>query len=629
MLLLIMCHDLEVTHRRMTTAIKLVFAQAFVPGAASLVCHLMGNRVLYRCPFPQRGPSTLRLYFGAQLLLELFVLTDAQASALPVLDFGTLRAQGARITRRSWKLDMLAEDHRDALAPRTGHLHAHKVQRESILGKKRATLRPRTGNNVHALLRPLGNPWAGHVPQVDIELEQAGGFLQLFSQQLHDLMLWLIGRADHHFPRDFAIQIHRKVLLEAIEGFRAALAAVAHVLILDRDAAIRRNMLLDASGPRPSRRIWFRVLGHNLGNGVHHLLQGRFMHREGLLLRQPAVPSFHLGQHQAQGMLSGGGLSPVEIQRGLEAALADQHQAGIHQDSLCRCVQLLGREAHGLAQRMAQQVQRVLDPARAEQGRGVQGGPQLPRPKATGFLRQRHRPLQQPLVQIMRDKPHTKVEQGTLAEGGLLGTKTSQHHLPALVHHCELHRIPITDMAVSLQQRGQSQQPRLHGRFTPWFRAIALRQCVLQVSVQDLMASLAQKHKELARLAGARDNFLLFRGQRNGRIPHEGLLTVAGARDWSIYQSTNRLPLSTLYEAPSKQLISVLGAACLRYRTYTNVPESFWALQWVWLHPYARHKRLFTAAWPIWLETYGAVELEPPVSPTVTFIVRQTPTRTL
>jgi hypothetical protein len=123
MLLLIMCRDLEVTHRRMTTAIKLVFAQAFVPGAASLVCHLMGNRVLYCYPFPQRGPSTLRLYRGAQLLLELFVLTDAQASALPVLDFGTLRAQGARITRHSWKLDMLAEDHRDALAPRTGHLH--------------------------------------------------------------------------------------------------------------------------------------------------------------------------------------------------------------------------------------------------------------------------------------------------------------------------------------------------------------------------------------------------------------------------------------------------------------------------------------------------------------------------
>ena len=65
MLLLIMCRDLEVAHRRMTTAIKLVFAQTFVPGAASLVCQLMGNRVLYGCPFPQRGPATLRLHLGA------------------------------------------------------------------------------------------------------------------------------------------------------------------------------------------------------------------------------------------------------------------------------------------------------------------------------------------------------------------------------------------------------------------------------------------------------------------------------------------------------------------------------------------------------------------------------------
>jgi hypothetical protein len=31
---------------------------------------LMGNRVLYRRPFPQRGSSTLRLHLGSQLLLE-------------------------------------------------------------------------------------------------------------------------------------------------------------------------------------------------------------------------------------------------------------------------------------------------------------------------------------------------------------------------------------------------------------------------------------------------------------------------------------------------------------------------------------------------------------------------------
>src|SRR5262249_11910697 len=159
-----------------------------------------------------------------------------------------------------------------------------------------------------------------------------------------------------------------------------------------------------------------------------------------------------------------------------------------------------------------------------------------------------------------REGAHPKVEQGALAEGGLLAPETIQPHLPALVHHGELHRIPIADMTVGLQQRGQRQQPRLHRGFAPRFRAIALRQRVLKVGVKDLMASLAQKHKELARLAGARDDFLLFRGQRNRWVPHDGLLTVAGLRDCSIYQSTPLPLLSTLYERPSKQLISVLGS---------------------------------------------------------------------
>jgi hypothetical protein len=42
-------------------------------------------------------------------------------------------------------------------------------------------------------------------------------------------------------------------------------------------------------------------------------------------------------------------------------------------------------------------------------------------------------------------------------------------------------------------------------------------------------------------------------------MPHDGLLTVEGAQDSSIYQNTNRPILSTLYEPLSQQLISVLG----------------------------------------------------------------------
>src|ERR1700756_1430530 len=163
MLLLITCRYLEVADCRMPTAIKLILAQAFVAGSPSLVHQLVRNRVLHRRPFPERGPSTPRLHLGAQLLLELFVLADAQASALSACGFGTLGAQGTRVTRRRRKLGMLAWDHGDGLAPRTGYLPARKVQSKIMLGEQRTNLRPRARDNVHALLRPLDNPGAGHV----------------------------------------------------------------------------------------------------------------------------------------------------------------------------------------------------------------------------------------------------------------------------------------------------------------------------------------------------------------------------------------------------------------------------------------------------------------------------------
>ena len=203
MLLLITCRYLEVADRRMTPAIKLVLAQAFVSGATSLVHQLMRNCVLHRRPFPERGPSTLRLHLRSQLLLELLVLADTHASALSIGGFGALGSQATRVTRRRRKLGMLARDHGDALAPRTGHLHTRKVQGEIMLREQRTNLWPGARDNIHALLRPLGNPWASHVSQIDIELQQTGGFLQLRSQQLYRLMLRLIRRADHHLPGDY------------------------------------------------------------------------------------------------------------------------------------------------------------------------------------------------------------------------------------------------------------------------------------------------------------------------------------------------------------------------------------------------------------------------------------------
>src|SRR5262245_38389456 len=142
MLLLIMCRDLEVADRRMTTAIKLVLAQAFVAGATALVRQLMGDGVLNRGWFAQRGSSALRPAFGAQPLLALFVLTDVPAPALPVHAFATLGPQGTRVTHRRRKLGRLARNHRDTLAPWTGDVHPRKVQREIRFREQQTHLRP-------------------------------------------------------------------------------------------------------------------------------------------------------------------------------------------------------------------------------------------------------------------------------------------------------------------------------------------------------------------------------------------------------------------------------------------------------------------------------------------------------
>ena len=291
----------------------------------------------------------------------------------------------------------------------------------------------------------------------------------------------------------------------------------------------------------------------------HDLLDRRGLGRQGVLLLQPALPASYLLQDQAQRTLPRAGLSPIEIQRGFQAAVSQQRQSGVRRDRLRGGVQDLSRKAHSLAQGMAKQVQRILDPTRPKQRGGIQHGAQLPGTEAPGFLGQGHGPIQQGLLQVVSDEPHPEVEQRALTEGGLLGAKAVQHHLPALVHHGQLDCVPITDVAVPLQQRGQGQQARFDRLVASRARAIAFGQRVLKVCVQEFVAALAQKHKKLPRLAGTGGYGLLCCAQRDGWIPHDGLLKVEGLQPTSAYQITAMLLLSTLSKPLLKQLISVLG----------------------------------------------------------------------
>ena len=72
--LCITCRHLEVADGGMTAAVKRVLAQPLGAGAPSLVCQWMGDGMLSRRAFAQRGPSACSLDLRAQLLLARLVL---------------------------------------------------------------------------------------------------------------------------------------------------------------------------------------------------------------------------------------------------------------------------------------------------------------------------------------------------------------------------------------------------------------------------------------------------------------------------------------------------------------------------------------------------------------------------
>src|SRR4029450_4077592 len=124
-------------------------------GTPSLMRDVMGDRMLNRCAFAQRGASALRFDLGAELVLARVVLPDMQASPLTDPGCGARRALWTPMTGAGGKLGVCAWDHRDGLAPRTGDGPVRKVQGEVVLGEARPAWRPGAGNDGDALRGPF------------------------------------------------------------------------------------------------------------------------------------------------------------------------------------------------------------------------------------------------------------------------------------------------------------------------------------------------------------------------------------------------------------------------------------------------------------------------------------------
>jgi len=70
--------------------------------------------------------------------------------------------------------------------------------------------------------------------------------------------------------------------------------------------------------------------------------------------------------------------------------------------------------------------------------------------------------------------------------------------------------------------------------------------------------------------------------------------------------------LAYIWGEPAEGRVAVYGACCFRLREYKT--GSNYAMQWIWLHPYARRKGHLSAAWPYFRKRFGAFLVEPPYS---------------
>ena len=66
-----------------------------------------------------------------------------------------------------------------------------------------------------------------------------------------------------------------------------------------------------------------------------------------------------------------------------------------------------------------------------------------------------------------------------------------------------------------------------------------------------------------------------------------------------------------------------IGAACFRKRSYSDLPQYKWALQWIWIHPYERAQGLWKTHFEFFKQRYGGFIPEPPLSKSMESFVRK------
>jgi hypothetical protein len=162
--------------------------------------------------------------------------------------------------------------------------------------------------------------------------------------------------------------------------------------------------------------------------------------------------------------------------------------------------------------------------------------------------------------------------------------------------------------------RNASGQPNHHagsvGVFTIKATGVSVKMCEQSWSFDKAEgeASLLREASGLAAVVTAKSNMAL-------RVAADACATFflrehGYTRQFDRYDEGNYL--AYLWGEPAEGRVAIYGACCFRFREYEKSPS--YAMQWIWLHPYARRKGHLSVAWPYFRKRFGAFVVEPPYS---------------
>ena len=154
-----------------------------------------------------------------------------------------------------------------------------------------------------------------------------------------------------------------------------------------------------------------------------------------------------------------------------------------------------------------------------------------------------------------------------------------EHHLPARVERCLLHRLRVRKMGVALQQQRHRKQRRRDGRLAGTATAVHRLELGLKSVIEKFVPVHSQKSKEFAGALQSLHHPLFALGQRRARVPsvdlHRSPPASTRPRPRAPRQRESRMITydhtwsrreSPLFSAPSK-LIGVLVPILGRGRT--------------------------------------------------------------